>query len=274
MYKVLLVEDEPLIRKGLSFLVDWTSLNCMVPLEAANGQAGLTLIEAEKPDLVITDVKMPLMDGIEMIRQGQALHTFASIIISGFDEFEYARTAMRLGVSDYLLKPVQMDALAATIRKACKSIQLRSLVAALETRLEAPAAVEANVLDLSQVDRRLKSASKHVSAMLRKIRDHYREKISLKSLSQELGISGTYLNQKFKEETRYTFNDFLNRYRIQMAIAMLLEDKYRIYEISQETGFQEYRYFSMVFKKYMGCTPTEFLDIHRSPTPQGQERKP
>ncbi|NLV59940.1 MAG: response regulator [Clostridiales bacterium] len=261
MYKVLLVEDERLIRKGLAFLVDWTSLECMVPLEAANGKAGLKLIEEEKPDLVITDVKMPLMDGIQMIEQGQKFHFFASIIISGFDEFEYARTAMRLGVSDYLLKPVQMGTLAETIRKACASIRVRNLVAAIEGRGNSD--IHSEVLDFSQVDRGLKTSSKYVSAMLRKVRDHYTEKLSLKNLSDELNISATYLNQKFKEETRYTFNDFLNRYRIQMSIAMLLEGRYKIYEISDKTGFQEYRYFSMVFKKYVGCTPTEFSDFNR-----------
>lgn len=263
MYKVLLVEDEALIRKGLAYMVDWLSLDCTPPLEAQNGKAGLALIEAEKPDLVISDVKMPLMDGIQMIEEGQKHSTFASIIISGFDEFEYARTAMRLGVSDYLLKPVQMDELVQTIKKACRSIQMRSLVAAFESQLGS-STITTDILDSSLIDSRLKTSSRHVSTLLRVVRDSYGTKVSLKKLSEDLGISATYLNQKFKEETGFTFKDFLNRYRIQMAISMLLEDKYKIYEISEQTGFLEYRYFSMVFKKYVGCTPTEFSDMNRA----------
>lgn len=258
MYKVLIAEDEKLIRKGLVFMVDWMEIGCSVPIEACNGKQGLEIIKEQCPDIVITDVKMPLMDGIEMIGQGLREHSFESIIISGHDEFSYAQTAIRLGVSDYLLKPVDMAELQAAILRLAQKLE-KSGKPASETE---GGVLGTDVIDISLVEHKLKTSSRHVSVMLRYIRDQYAQKISLKAISKELDISATYLNQKFKEETSYTFNDLLNRYRIQMAVKMLMTGTYKIYEISQQCGFLEYRYFSAVFKKYVGCTPTEYSEAH------------
>ena len=97
MLKVLLVEDENLIRRGLQYKMDWTEVNCVVVGEAATGQEGLTQIKALRPDIVITDIRMPDMDGLEMLREGRAVCPFHAIIISGYGEFDYAQQAIRLG---------------------------------------------------------------------------------------------------------------------------------------------------------------------------------
>ena len=269
MYKVLVVEDEPIIRKGLVHTVDWGSLGCVVAAEASNGREGLRRIEAVRPDIVITDIRMPLMDGIEMVREGQKLHAFETIILSGYGEFEYAQTAIRLGVGEYLLKPVETDKLAEAIRR----LSAKRGGAADRAAGAPEGARAAPVLDLGLADARIRTASRHVAEMLRHIRDHYAEKVSLKELSARLEISATYLNQKFKEETAYTFNDFLNRYRIQKAIGLLEEGKLRIYEIAERVGFSDYKYFIMVFHKYVGCAPTEFMESGRSAAgaPAGRE---
>lgn len=108
MLKVLLVEDENLIRRGLQYKMDWTEVNCVVVGEAATGQEGLTQIKALRPDIVITDIRMPDMDGLEMLREGRGVCPFHAIIISGYGEFDYAQQAIRLGVAEYLLKPVDV----------------------------------------------------------------------------------------------------------------------------------------------------------------------
>ena len=124
MLKVLLVEDENLIRRGLQYKMDWTEVNCVVVGEAATGQEGLTQIKALRPDIVITDIRMPDMDGLEMLREGRAVCPFHAIIISGYGEFDYAQQAIRLGVAEYLLKPVDVNELKNCLRRIAASLRV------------------------------------------------------------------------------------------------------------------------------------------------------
>ena len=117
MLKVLLVEDENLIRRGLQYKMDWTEVNCVVVGEAATGKEGLARMRELRPDIVITDIRMPDMDGLEMLREGRAVCPFHAIIISGYGEFDYAQQAIRLGVAEYLLKPVDVNELRNCLRR-------------------------------------------------------------------------------------------------------------------------------------------------------------
>ena len=102
MLKVLLVEDEDLIRRGLRFQMDWTAAGCVVADEAASGREGLEKIGLLRPDVVVTDVRMPDMDGLEMLKRGLEVGPFDAIVVSGYGEFDYAQQAIRLGVAEYL----------------------------------------------------------------------------------------------------------------------------------------------------------------------------
>lgn len=257
MYKVLVVEDEKRIRRGLIYRTDWKALGCSVPLEAANGREGLHQILEHRPDIVITDVKMPLKDGITMLSEGLEHYSFESIIISGYDEFSYAQTALRLGVTDYLLKPIDLNSLQETMKKICAKIAKKDIYQQIESLVEVHQEIPV-VLDRRLYINREKGASRRVGIMLSYIFEQYQQRISLKALADEIEVSSTYLNKKFKEETGYTFNEFLNRYRIQKAVDEMQRGDYRIYELANMTGFRDYRYFVTVFKKYVGCAPTEF----------------
>lgn len=106
MLKVLVVEDEELIRKGIVLAVDWAALGCVVVGEASNGEEALSAAERLSPSLIITDLKMPRMDGIEMLRRLRERGSRAYVIIlTAYDSFEYAQSALRLGAVDFLLKP-------------------------------------------------------------------------------------------------------------------------------------------------------------------------
>src|SRR5690625_2227474 len=107
MYKVLIVEDEEMIRIGMRYTIDWVKADCVVVAEAENGREGLKKIENFKPDIVITDINMPIMDGIQMLEKGAKYSAFSSIIVSGYDEFGLAKQAINLGVCEYLIKPLQ-----------------------------------------------------------------------------------------------------------------------------------------------------------------------
>ena len=104
MLKVLIVDDEAVVRRGIVLGVDWGALGCAVVGEAANGEEGLAAAERYSPNLIITDVRMPRMDGIEMMKELRGRGSKAHVIVlTAYDEFDYARSALRYGASDYLL---------------------------------------------------------------------------------------------------------------------------------------------------------------------------
>ena len=106
MYKVVVVEDEEIARKGIIFTINWDALNCMIAGEAANGEEGAEVIRRLSPDIIVTDLKMPRMDGVEMIAKLREQGNRAKfIILTAYGDFKYAQSAVKLGVSDYLLKP-------------------------------------------------------------------------------------------------------------------------------------------------------------------------
>ena len=216
MLRVMIVEDEDMIRKGLVFTIDWLSMDCVVVAEASNGQEGYERILEYKPDVVFTDICMPFMDGIEMIQKASEKVKFKSILLTSYAEFDYARRAIEARVCEYLLKPVDEEKLAKIMKKLGEE-----MIEAIKTR--------------------------------------YGEKLSIESISEEMGVSASYLSRKFKEITGQTFLDFLNKYRVQQAITLLNTREYRISEISEAVGFSDYKHFCSVFKKYTLKSPTKFV---------------
>lgn len=106
MKKVVVVEDEDLVRQGIVLAVDWQSVDCEVVGEAANGEDGLEVIRRSQPDIVVTDIKMPRMDGLEMLRKLREEGNEVSVILlTAYSDFTYAQSAVKLGAVDYLLKP-------------------------------------------------------------------------------------------------------------------------------------------------------------------------
>ena len=261
MYKVLIVEDEDIIRKGLMFIMDWAQFDCVVVGEAVNGNYGLEKISELHPDVVITDVKMPFKYGIQLLEESINDFGYEAIIISGYSEFDYAKKAISLGVSDYLLKPIDMDCLGKTLKKVTDKIVAKKKLS--EYSQTKRTETYDHILDIS-ANQRYKT--KYVLKMLDYIEKHYQERISISDLSETLNLSSTYLNTKFKEETNYTFNDYLNRYRILRSVEMLKKDEMKVYEIADAVGFQDYKYFIQVFKKYIGCSPIKFVNSYTMST--------
>ena len=175
MFTVLLVDDEELVRVSVGFSVCAAMENVKLAGEAANGLEGLRLIRETHPDIVITDIRMPKLDGLEMIRAIREENLDVEVVVlSGYDDFEYARQAMKYGVTEYLLKPVEADSLRETLGACVARIaKRRNLV--LEEKL-----------------------SKRVIAY---IDAHYQEDIFLDRLAEEFGSSSKYLSSLIKSET-------------------------------------------------------------------------
>lgn len=257
MYKILIVEDEELIRKGLVYMVNWSELGCCICGEASDGEEGLKMIEEHHPDIVICDIRMPVMDGLAMLEHFAGQHTFEAVILSGYSDFDYAKKAIRLGVKDYLTKPVDFDELRLCIRKLTTQRKERKMNEYYVNRARVKL-LEDKVLDISHIEQ-LAHSDKYTKELLQIISTDYDKKINLYEVSSRMGVSSSWLNGKLKAITGYTFNSYLNRYRIAKAIELLCSGELLIYEVADKTGFYDYKYFIKVFKKYIGCTPAKFV---------------
>lgn len=252
MYRVVVIEDEEAIRKGIIMSIDFSALNCILIGEASNGVEGIKLIQEKKPDIVITDVTMPLMSGIEMIEQTLE-YNYTSIIISGYDEFSYAKKAIKLGVCDYLMKPIDKEELNNVIQSIVSSFDLSSKISGLLK--------EKNQIEHIQLLETLNKEDHLVDKIVEYINLHYSEKIFLSDIADVLNYSESLLSKRFRRVTQMTFNEYLNRFRIQKSIEYMKKGTYGLTGISDICGFSDYKYFSTVFKKYTGYTPSQFTNM-------------
>lgn len=125
-YKVLIIDDEYLIIQGLKILIDWESCGCEIVGGALDGRQGLKMIEELQPDIVITDIRMPNISGIEMIRSALLVCGCKFIVLSGYSDFNYARQCMSLGVQEYLVKPVEEELLTASVERIKERLETES----------------------------------------------------------------------------------------------------------------------------------------------------
>ena len=248
MLKVLVVEDEEMIRKGIVLAVDWAALDCVVVGEAADGLQALKAVERYDPSLIITDLKMPNMDGIQMMEALRARGSRAYVIIlTAYDSFSYAQSALRLGAVDFLLKPFHDG-------------ELEQAVTNLQHRLAATHQPEDDTIPgLKKGDK-----SKYVLQAMDYIGAHYGEQtISVSTIAQHLGLSESHLSHLFRKETDYTIMNYLTRYRIHKAMELLRDCRLKVYEIAERVGYRDITYFSSTFKKVVGMSPSEFQDTCR-----------
>lgn len=250
MLSVLIVDDEKLVRTGLVMGIDWASLGCAVVAESSNGLEGFDAAMKYKPDLIICDIRMPQMDGIEMVsklrEEGNNAYT---VFLTAYSDFAYAQKAIKLGASDYILKPFKDGELENTVLKIRDKIDKEYIS---KTRLQNDSILNDDIL-------KKESVSKYVSDALYYIEKNYgNTNISVKLISESLGLSESHLSHMFKKETDYTINSYITRYRIRAAIDMLRSGKYKVYEVAKEVGYKDITYFSSTFKKITGASPSDY----------------
>lgn len=243
MYRMVIVEDEEWIRKWLVYGVDYAQLGGVVVGEAANGQVGVELIRETQPDLVLTDITMPVMGAFDMFDAVSDL-SFEKNIISGYNDFTNAQAAIRYGVVDFVTKPIDEEELLASVRAAFD-------------RLTPQVASESQADDL--LAGLVTSPDDLVQEVLAYVHAHYREKLTMARLAKALGYSESYLYRKIKASLSVSLSDYIQRYRISQAVQVLEgPTDIRIADLASELGFSDYNYFDQVFKKYVGMTPTAF----------------
>ena len=247
--RIIIAEDEQRSREGLRRLIESLEGDYQLLGTAANGAAALDMILSMKPDAVFTDIIMPVMDGIEMASRVRANGQRTEfVIISGYADFEYARKSISLDVAEYLLKPVTLE----DVQRALKRVEER-----LSQRGEDPRA------RLGRLREQYPDAHPAVIKAMDILEATYASRISQRDLAGELGVSPEYFSYLFSKSVGMTFSDFLRRYRIERAKALIDSGECPRSEVPFRVGFSDPKYFNQVFRTVTGMTVSEYANGQR-----------
>lgn len=234
--RVLLVDDEIMIREGFKKLFDWEAHECVVVGEAADGMEEITKIDEEQPDIVIMDINIPIINGLKVIQLSRVKYpSMAFVIVSGYDDFSYCREALRLQITDYILKPVNYE-------------EFGSCIDQLKISLYNNEVKEKPVVKKERV----------ITGITKYMQEHLSEDVSLHILSEEFHLNSQYISQLFKNEIGVNFLTYLTNIRMEHAKKLLLSSSLSIAEVSEQSGYGDYRVFTKVFKKSEGITPSQY----------------
>jgi two-component system response regulator YesN len=260
MKTVLLVDDEQSVVEAISRLVPWEKCGVCLAGTCLNGFEALEKVELVHPDIVITDIKMPVMNGVELIRRLRKLDYRGEVIVlSGYNEFEFAKEAMKEGVKHYLLKPCGEDEIIAAIREGIKDIDRKQ---ELE---EARRLVDRLDLTVSEIRHQTEKKEDFVEKILEYVEGHLEdERLGLRWVASELVyMNEDYVGQAFTQKVGENFTSYLNRRRVEKAKYLISElSEIKIYVIAEQVGYgSNPHYFSKIFKKYTGFTPSEYKEV-------------
>ena len=249
MYRVLLVDDEHIILDGLSRAVPWAELGCRVVGTAGNGQEGLRLVRELDPDILLTDIRMPNMDGLSMVAALRSEYPRLQIaVLTAFRDFEYAQTALNLGVCRYLLKPSRMDELLEAIR-------------VMTARLDAlPPLPEAAEPDEDPAAAGSGAGNFIVRQAMDYMRAHCADHLSLGDVADHVYVSQWHLSKLINKHANQSFFDLLAHMRMERAKVLLADSSLRIHAVAEQVGYSDVAHFSKSFKRFEGMTPGEYRD--------------
>lgn len=229
MIRVLLVEDEEMTMNLLKIIVNWEEFQMKIVGCASNGQAALFMIPEVKPDIVVTDIKMPIMDGLRLSEEIHKQYPNIKVmLVTAYDDIRFAQEAMRVGVVDFILKPLKRQ-------------EMREALGRIRNKIEKN--------ENSEIIEQIKDY----------LEEHYSEReLSLTSVGEAFYLNPSYLSRIFRQKTGITFVDYLNEIRIKHACDYLMQSDLKIFEIANKVGIPNPDYFSKCFRKKMGVSVKEY----------------
>ncbi len=236
MYKVLLIDDENPVHLAICSLIDWPKLGLKEPQSAYNGQEGLHMMERLRPDIAFVDMNMPLMGGADFLQISSPTIPTASTSCQRVRRLHYTKAAIRAGVVDYLLKPINRGELERALKKAMSRLPEKTL----DLKEQTPAEVIAAVRD--HIDR------------------HYHEDIRVEALAEKFFFSKEYLNRLFRSQYGCPIYEYVLQVRMNNAREYLLDSQIAIQHIAEKMGYSNANYFGKAFKRRYGMTPSEFRE--------------
>ncbi len=244
MLKLLVVDDEMVILQGIVKIIREAKTPFILIETALDAIEALSIVPHFQPDLIITDINMPELNGLDFIQKvKQRKWCKRFIILTGYDEFAYAKQAIQMQVIDYLLKPIDKYEMVSLLHTISKEI------------IEEQGAWE------KQQNKHESEYCRHVEMMLSYIANHYHQDLSLIQLSELTGLHPNYISQLFKRETGVAFIQYLHGIRIEKAKQLLLSNHaLPVQTIGNQVGFENPQHFMKVFKKLTGFTPGAYRE--------------
>ena len=289
MYKVVIIDDEPIIVEGLVKSIHWEQFSCKVVGTAYTGEMGLKLITAASPDIIFSDIRMPRMDGLTMVSGIKSQFPHAQItILTGFRDFDYAQKAIHLGVNRFLLKPSKMSEIQEALASMVHNLEEYGTLYKEKTNEPHETDTEKNELqgsqkELTEGEQELadKKAGLSVQSQEAKteqeeilydsaassfivkqamayISQNYTQKLRLADVADEVYVSQWHLSKLLNRFLGQSFSEILNGARIERAKELLKDPSLRIGDIAEEVGFLDMAHFSRVFKKIVGISANEY----------------
>ena len=243
MFKAVIIDDEYYIVEGLKKILDWSSYGIEIAATALDGVEGLELIKKINPDIVITDICMNNMDGLEMIEQLQQTNFCGKIIIlSGYQKFEYAQRAINSKVTRYILKPINIDEFEIVIGEVVRELK----------ESENPNRDNTNRIGTKAIH------SKLADDLINYVDEHYTEDIQMTYMAEMFHCSVAYMGKVFKRNTGMNFKEYVTRKRVNKAKELLRCSYKSIEDIQFEIGYHDAKYFRKVFKELTGVSPRRY----------------
>ena len=263
MYKVVIIDDEPIIVEGLSRAISWKNWNCEVIGTASDGLEGMELINKVKPDIIFSDICMPGLDGLTMIAGLKSQHPNMEItILTGFRDFDYAQRAIQLGVTRFLLKPSKMEELEEAVEKMTSNLKANNISPEHEdipvTNMDENSVTGESIDDSDEVLVDSPAGSFIVNNALGYMEENYMYKLKLADVAEKCFVSQWHLSKLLNRYKEQSFSDILNNIRIDKAKEMLSDPTLRIGDVAESVGFMDMAHFSRVFKKQVGMSANEY----------------
>jgi YesN/AraC family two-component response regulator len=260
--KIITVDDEYLIRNLIKKCIPWDDIGVNIVGEASNSEEAMRLIEKVQPDIILTDICMPSADGLDMSQY--ILDKYPNIkvvVITGYDEFEYAKRAIKVGISDFILKPIDDKELMNSILKLKDNILQEKVKEKDYLQIKDRIDTFGSIVDLKQnndeedktlnIDEIKKFILKNIS----------NTELSLKLVSEYFYVNSSYLSRVFKFKTGMNFSEYITSVKMKIAIDMVKHSDAKSCEIASKIGIADPNYFSTCFKKYTGYSMKEYKKL-------------
>ena len=260
MIRLLIADDEKLEREALAELVQRRFEREVVLEVAENGRKAADTAVLWGADLILMDIEMPGMSGLDAARAVLAQRPSCRVIfVTAYSLFQYAHEAVHLGACDYLLKPVDPDELEASVRRAMRQIETERKLEELAAARPQPEQTETEEEAEDAPEEGENSQTALVMAHVRRyLEDNYMFDLSLDSVGEILHISPAYLSAQFKKYQKMNFLDCLTELRINAAKELLSDPFRSSAEVASMVGYEDASYFARAFKKCTGMTPTQY----------------
>lgn len=247
MYHAMLVEDDSAVRYVYSRMKSWAKHGFTIEAEASNGLQAMEALEKSRIDVIFTDIRMPFMDGITLMKTVQQNHPdMCFVLVSSYNEFEYAREGLRLGATDYIVKPMSEENLDEALHRVKETLDSKQDYRVLEMVSQCMGMEE----NLSE-EPLIRNLCEFLTANMNR-------NVTMEEVAATLHLNKDYFGKVIKQKTGQSFKSLYNLIKMDYAKTLIKSGKYKVYEISEQLGYASADYFTKLFKNTTGVTPAEY----------------